>query len=177
MGGLTGGVGAASWNVTPTFYYYTGFGGYFILGHYLRRYGCPRLWMSAALLLVGYLFTALAFLQFDSFAKDAVEQEVPWDFCCTNVMMMTLGTFGLISRIRISATSGIGRLIVSVSACSYAMYLAHIMILNLFHDIMDGMAPVGALVPMIALSTTVTTYVAVWCLGHLPWSRYWLGID
>ena len=35
--------GEASWNVTPAFYYYTGFGGYFILGHYLRRYGCPRL--------------------------------------------------------------------------------------------------------------------------------------
>ena len=63
------------------------------------------------------------------------------------------------------------------STCSYAMYLAHIMILNAFHDLYDGTAPVAALVPMIALSTTATTYAAVWCLGRLPWSRYWLGID
>ena len=86
--------GEASWNVTPAFYYYTGFGGYFVLGHYLRRYGCPRLSVSMALLVVGYLFTAQTFLYFDSFAKDAVELEVPWDFCSVNVMMMTLGTFG-----------------------------------------------------------------------------------
>lgn len=169
--------GEASWNITPAFYYYTGFGGYFILGHYLRRYGCPRLSVSMALLVVGYLFTAQTFLYFDSFAKDAVELEIPWDFCSVNVMMMTLGTFGALSRVHLSATSTIGRLVISVSTCSYAMYLAHIMILNAFHELYDGAAPVAALVPMIALSTTATTYAAVWCLGRLPWSRYWLGID
>lgn len=45
------------------------------------------------------------------------------------------------------------------------------------NDLYDGAAPMAALVPMIALSTTATTYAAVWCLGRLPWSRYWLGID
>ena len=64
-------------------------------------------------------------------------------------MMMTLGTFGALSRVHLSATSTIGRLVISVSTCSYAMYLAHIMILNAFHDLYDGAAPVAALVPMI----------------------------
>ena len=138
--------GEASWNITPAFYYYTGFGGYFILGHYLRRYGCPRLSVSMALLVVGYLFTAQTFLYFDSFAKDAVELEIPWDFCSVNVMMMTLGTFGALSRVHLSATSTIGRLVISVSTCSYAMYLAHIMILNAFHDLYDdAWAPDAAL--------------------------------
>ncbi len=168
--------GEATWNVSPTFYYFTGFVGYFILGHYVRRYGVPSALISVVLLVGAYLFTALDFIHFNTFAKDAVELEIPWDFCSLNVALMTFAVFSLLSKVRINPEKRVARLITSVSECSFAIYLAHIMVLNLFHDLFDGKMSVGAAVPAITVCTFVVTYLIVLVLAKLPKSRYWLGV-
>lgn len=168
--------GEATWNMTPTFYYFAGFGGYFLLGHYVRRFGVPSAWLSALLLVGGYIFTALDFNHFTTFAKDAVELEIPWDFCCLNVALMTLAVFSLLSKVKTNPESRVARLITSISVCSFAMYLAHIMVLNFFHDLWDSVLPVAAAIPAITICTFIVTYLIVLCLSRLPKGKYWLGI-
>lgn len=168
--------GEATWNMSPAFYYFSGFVGYFVLGHYVRRFGVPSAILSTVLLIGGFIFTALDFSHFATFAKDAVELEIPWDFCCLNVALMTFAVFALLSKVKIRQESRAARLITSISTCSFAMYLAHIMVLNLFHDLFDGLMPVAAAVPAIALCTFVVTYLIVLVLSKLPKTRYWLGV-
>lgn len=169
--------GEATWNASPAFYYFTGFAGYFILGHYLRRYGNPPLYISALLLTAGYFITAMGFSSYATTARDAVQLEIPWDFCSLNVAMMTAGIFAMVSSVRMTASTRLATVITSIATCSYAIYLVHIMVLNYFHDMLDNGSSVYVLVPAITLATFVTTYVITWLLGKLPYSRYWLGTD
>lgn len=170
--------GECTWNPTPTLYYFTGFGGYFLLGHYMRRYGPLDRWLSWLLLVVGYGITATAFILYEPHAHSAVDAEIPWDFCCINVAMMALGTFSLVSRIHIKAGGGImKRLIVSASICSYGIYLCHIMVLNEMHHVADMvMQPMLARIAFTALSTFFISWLAVWLLAKLPKSKWWMGV-
>lgn len=170
--------GECTWNVSPALYYFTGFGGYLVLGSYVRKYGQLSVAASLALLVVGYLATALVFNARIPYASGAVEAEIPWDFCAVNVAMMTYAMFSLVSHIKINAGSLWARLITSISVCSYAIYLAHIMLLNFYHDLFDGsFASILVKIPLISVCTFVTTYVIVLLLARLPKSRYWLGVD
>lgn len=180
-------LGECTWNPSPLLHYYSGFVGYLLLGHYLRRYGVPGVWPSALLLIAGYAVTALAFTHWSYRTDSVVELEIPWDFCSTNVAAMTVAVFALLSRVKLSATGAVGRAITSISVYSFAMYLAHIMVLNTAHTLVSalpvctdpavGGPTVWVAVPLTALATFAVTYALVRLLNILPASRYWLGVD
>lgn len=100
---------------------------------------------------------------------------------------MTVAVFALLSRVKLSATEAVGRAITSVSVYSFAMYLAHIMVLNTAHTLVSalpvctdpavGGPTVWVAVPLTALATFAVTYALVRLLNILPASRYWLGVD
>lgn len=170
--------GECSWNPTPTLYYFTGFGGYLVLGHYLRRYGLPGRWLAWALLVVGYAVSAGVFCLQAPHVEDVARAEVPWNFCCLNVAMMALGTFSLVMRARVKAGGRLARLAIDVSVCSFAIYLCHIMLLNAFHSIIDPLSlPLVAKVPLIAIPTLVASWLAARLLALLPKAKWWLGVD
>ncbi len=169
--------GECSWNPTPTLYYFTGFGGYFVLGHYLRRYGPLSQWLSWLLLLGGYAVTALVFILHASSTRSAVDAEMPWDFCCLNVAMMVLGTFSLVIRLRVKASRVVRKLVVSASLCSYGVYLCHIMILNEMHPVADHLLrSLPARIAFTAISTFLLSWLAVWLLAKLPKAKWWMGV-
>ena len=73
-------------------------------------------------------------------------------------------------------TGKIGRLVQDISLQSYGIYLAHIMVLNVFYNLLQPLFPSALLsVPVIALCTFISVYLLVKLLSFLPKSKYWLG--
>ena len=173
-------LGECFWNQSPMLYYFNGFVGYFLLGHYARRYGLSGAGVSLVLLLVGYAATSLIFYHRVPTSEWASQAELSWEFCSLNVAMMAVGVFSLVQRIPWRSS----RLVTDMALVSYAIYLAHIMVLDsfngLFHGRFAGIMPAGLdpvllEVPCIALCTLATTYLIVRLLAFLPKSKYWLG--
>ncbi len=169
-------LGECGWNASPLLYYYTGFAGYLVLGHYLRRYGTPALLPSVVLLVAGYLISVWGFNSRIATCRMALPLELFWDFCSVNVAMMTLGIFGLVKHLNLTGRGWMGKVVTTTSVISYGIYLAHIMVLNFYHGLFDPLwNEVWIKVPVIALATFFTTIVVVWLLSHLPKARIWLG--
>jgi surface polysaccharide O-acyltransferase-like enzyme len=169
-------LGECSWNDTPSLYYFTGFIGYFVLGHYVRRYGTPSAAILSAILIIGYVISALTYRYALGVTTDCVKIEIGWGFCTINVAMMTFGVFGLVSNIKIKSRNAATKLVTNISLNSYAMYLLHIMILNFMHDVtFKGIDNVWIAVPSLAVSTFICTYILTWLLSHLPKANKWLG--
>jgi surface polysaccharide O-acyltransferase-like enzyme len=171
-------LGECTWNQSPMLYYFNGFVGYLILGSYFRKYGVWSTFTAAMMLLIGYAATVYIFNTRISTVEDVVDLEIPWDFCVINVAMMVIGIFSLVSKLEFKKQNWMTRLIVDVSLCSFAMYLSHIMLLNLYHDLLDGISSsVLVKIPLIACCTFITVYLIVKLLSYLPKSKYWLGTD
>ncbi len=173
--------GEAFWNHTPMLYYFTGFLGYTVLGYYIRRYHAEaRPWnyiVGVLLIVVGYAITAYGFLHRLPTEKFVWTLELTWGFETINVAMMTLGAFLLIKNVQIKGEpSAFNRLVFDVSAKSYGMYLAHIMVLNFYHTLLDPHFTSAAIkIPLIAVCTFVTVYFGIKLLSLLPKSKWITG--
>jgi surface polysaccharide O-acyltransferase-like enzyme len=172
--------GEASWNQTPMLYYFSGFLGYAVLAAYIKRFHMePRAWnywAGVILIITGYAITAYGFLHRLPTEKYAKTLELTWGFETINVAMMTAGVFLLIKNIKIrNTTSAFSKLIIDISAKSYGIYLAHIMVLNAYHSLLDQhFGSAVTKIPLIAISTFITTYVVIKIISFLPGSK-WLG--
>lgn len=168
--------GECFWNPTPAFYYFSGFAGYLILGCYIRKFGALPIPQALAMTLVGYLLTAAIFILRIPSAESIPQLELSWGFATANVAMTAYGLFSLFMHLRAKGSGRIGRLVRDISVRSYGMYLAHIMVLNLFYALLAPRFDNALIaVPAIALCSFLTVYAAVRILAFLPKSGYWLG--
>jgi peptidoglycan/LPS O-acetylase OafA/YrhL len=63
-----------------------------------------------------------------------------------------------------------------VSGLTYGMYLAHILVLvQLFPIINNWLHDVVLVIPVLAISTFLVTYVGIKLLSYLPGSKYIVG--
>ena len=197
--------GACFWNPSPTFYYFTGFAGYFLLGYYVRRFGAASVWQALLLIGVGYIPTTYFYIDSMYHFTEFQDLEMSWNFCTLNVAMMTYGVFCLFTKIRWQGSlekkgllGWLGRLLSDFAQRSYGIYLFHIMVLLLvrdwlvqswpdiflfsagdgytLHRVIGNIPAVLIAVPTHAVITTVIAYMAARLLGLLPKSRRWLGV-
>jgi surface polysaccharide O-acyltransferase-like enzyme len=173
--------GEAFWNHTPMLYYFTGFMGYIVLAVYIKKYlMAPAAWnyfVGIALIGTGYAITAYGFLHQLPVAASIPQLEVTWGFETINVAMMTTGLFLLFKNVSISnVPSAINKLVFDVSAKSYGIYLAHIMVLNAVHSYIDPLFLSSMLkIPIIAPITFICTYLVIKALSYLPKSKWLIG--
>ena len=173
-------LGECYWNKTPLLYYFSGFLGYVILASYIRRFHMQpqkQDYIVGALLIVtGYAITAYGFLHELPLQKMVPAVEVTWGFESINVAMMTAGIFLIFKNINIKGPSSLAKLINDVSAKTYGIYLAHIMVLNtIFPLIDDRIANAAIKIPLIALAAFIGTYLIIKCLSYLPKSKFLVG--
>jgi surface polysaccharide O-acyltransferase-like enzyme len=169
-------LGECYWNDTPTLYYFTGFIGYFILGHYVRKYGFVKTYQLIAILAIGYVMSALIFSHQLGVTSDCGKVELSWGFNTINVVMMTYAVFGLVSKIKTTTNEKVAKIFMSMSLYSFAIYLVHVMILNCMHDeVFDGIDNVFIAVPCLTLSTFIIGYAVTKLLSYIPTAHYWLG--
>ena len=173
--------GEAFWNNTPMLYYFSGFMGYVILAAYLKKYADqPALWnytAGVALIIVGYAITAYGFLHRLPIEHDTRNLELTWGFETLNVAMMTAGIFLIVKNIQLTgAASWFNTLMFDISAKSYGIYLAHIMVLNAVYAYIDPrFASAAVKVPLIAITTFTLTFMVVKLLSYLPKSKWLVG--
>jgi surface polysaccharide O-acyltransferase-like enzyme len=167
-------LGECYWNPTPMMYYFTGFAGYLILGYYFKRYGAFSTVKSFIITLIGYILTAGIFCLRADKVVNVADLELSWSFCSINVVMMTAGAFSFIRSITWKWNTS--HLIVDLSKKTYGMFLAHIMVLNFYHDLFAGLSlSLWIEIPMLALCTFVTIYLIISLMSFLPKSHYWVG--
>ncbi|WP_214072758.1 acyltransferase family protein [Mucilaginibacter sp. dw_454] len=174
-------LGECYWNHTPTLYYFSGFLGYVILANYIKRFHLqPKPWnyaVGALLIIVGYFITAYVFETRLATEKSTDALELTWGFETINVAMIAAGIFLILKNISFQNTSSFGiKLLSDVSAKSYGMYLAHIMILIAVHNWLDPHFVSAAVkLPLIAGVTFVLTYLLIKALSYLPKSKWLVG--
>jgi len=173
--------GEAFWNHTPMLYYFSGFLGYVVLANYIKRFHMqPKAWnyvAGIALVVIGYAITTYGFLHRLPTEKYVNTLELTWGFETINIALMSTGVFLMVKNINIQdPTSVFMRLILDISAKSYGIYLAHIMVLNVYHSWLDSHFSSAAIkIPIIALSTFITTYLLMKILSFLPKSKWLIG--
>lgn len=176
---LTGYVwGEVFWNNFHALYYFSGYIGYVVLAHYIRKYVDWSLKKSVAvgvpLILVGFAITAGLFYTHSMESNDYAYVEQSWYFCTFNVAMMTAGSFLILRHINYSK-QWLYRPIQSVSKISYGIYLMHIFVLGVMQQLI---APHMATLPAI-LTVGTATFLACAIITRLisllPGSKWVVG--
>ena len=170
--------GEVFWNSFHALYYFSGYIGYVVLAHYIRRYIRWSLRktviIALPLILAGYVVTAGLFYIHSSESTDYAYVEQSWYFCTFNVAMMTAGTFLLMRHINYSA-AWLYKPIRKISMLSYGIYLMHIFLLGFMQQ---WIAPHLTVLPAILAvgSATFLGCIAVSLLiSRLPGSRWIIG--
>lgn len=172
-------LGECYWNNTPLLYYFSGLLGYAVLGVYLKKH-CMRvaktdILLGLVLLGVGLAVTILIFDHRIGRAADVSQLELSWGYGTFNVAIMSLGLFLLFKNLTFKGTM-VRKIVQDMSNLSYGVYLAHIMVLNYFYSVFDGMIEsVWLKLPVISILTFITTFFIVKLISFLPKSKYMVG--
>lgn len=174
-------LGECYWNKSPMLYYFSGFLGYVILANYIKRFCMQRQTrhyiIAIALIIAGYAITVFGFEYLLQRENIVANMELTWGFETINVAMMTAGIFLLFKNIAYNNdASRFKKLVTVISAKSYGIYLAHIMVLDTLYPFINPYIASAAIkVPLIAIASFIATYLVVKCLSYLPKSKWLVG--
>lgn len=100
--------------------------------------------------------------------------EVGWAFCTLNCVALTAGTFLLFGCISIPQPP---RIIAEMSKLSYGMFLMHIFWLGLWVSVFKSTLglPTVAAIPVIAVCTFISCFVATKLISLIPGSKWIIG--
>lgn len=181
--------GKCPWNAFGAFHTVSGYFGYLVLGHYLRKYSEGISWkktLSVAIpfWIIGYAVTASGFwsvmprelgFPLSMPYQTAVDMEISWDFCSFGVMMQTVAYFLVIKKITADGWF-YDRIVLPISKISYGMYLMHMLFLPF---VFTWVRSWGIATPFVMLLTAFITYsisaVVSRLISFLPKSKYIVG--
>ncbi len=157
--------GECSWNEFGMLYYFTGFNGYLLLGHYLVKHpvqwSTVKLWaVCVPMFAVGYLSTYFGFSTLVAVPGQSESMvELFYTYCSPNVMLMSVPIFLLMQRIRVHSPL-VKTLLKSASVCAFGIWMSHYLFLG----------PVFDLVEMLGLHTMVSLVVSSVLLLIVDWA-------
>lgn len=174
--------GTCSWNAFGTFYYFAGFSGYLLLGHYVRRHVewgvLKSCCIALPLMAVGMVITYLGYKHMVALPEPTPEQvELFWTYCTPNVAMMSFGWIVLLKRVRISSPRVCAALR-HLTSCGFGIYMAHYFFMRLSYDCVGFLSlPTPLHIPMTAMLMLTVSWLFVGALKRLTGkaSRYLLG--
>ena len=136
--------GEASWNAYGTFYYFSGFIGYLLLGLYFRRFVGELSWKKTlsvavpcflggfAIVFGGFLMRVFDMSQGEFPLTGMVDKAVWWETTWCNdtfgVVLMTIAWILLFKKVK-SSGCFYNKVLLPVSKASYGVYLLHLLIL------------------------------------------------
>lgn len=145
--------GTCSWNEFGLLYYFAGFNGYLLLGHYVINNKMNLSWnklvmMGVPSFVIGYCITFFGFKSVTAVPGQSVELvELFFTYCSPNVLMMTLPLFLAIQKIHFSSTV-IRRFSVSISTCTFGIWMSHYLFLGPCYMLVESL-PLHTMVKMI----------------------------
>ena len=172
--------GTCSWNGFGVFYYFAGFNGYLLLGHYLGKahtlHVRKLLGLCIPMLIIGYLTTFFGF-RFMTADPSVTEEgmELFFTYCSPNVVLMTIPIFLLIKQVKINSQR-IRRILKNLTTCGFGIYCAHYFFIGPSYMFACWLnTPIVLRVPVATLLTFVCTWAVVYLLSKLPKAKYLIG--
>jgi len=172
--------GTCSWNAYGLFYYFAGFNGYLLLGHYLGKGNDwstgKTLTVTIPLFLIGYLVTFTGFRYMTSDPHVSEEgMELFFTYCSPNAMLMTAAIFLLVKKVRISSPFICGAL-ANLTKLGFGVYCVHYFFIGPSYLLTLWLGvPVPAIVPVSAIFTLAASWMFTYLLSKLPYSKYIIG--
>lgn len=159
-------LGTSTWNSFGTLYYFAGFNGYMLLGHYLyRNNNRPTgntVMLSVILFAIGYAVTYVGFREMTSM-PDASEEQVEMFFlyCSPNVLLMTVAVFLLVQKTQIHSPL-IVSLLANISRCGLGIYMIHYFIVGIGYLIIERLnIPIALQIPLTGILVFLLSWVIV----------------
>ena len=172
--------GTCSWNAFGTFYYFAGFNGYLLLGHYLGKGNDwsvgKTLSVAVPLFLVGYFVTLVGFRHMTSDPNVSEEgMELFFTYCSPNVALMAIAVFLLVQKVNVMSLS-IRRALANLTRCGFGLYCVHYFFVGPSYMFAQWLGtPVPLLVPVSMLFTFVCAWAFALGISKLPGSKYIIG--
>ena len=159
--------GTCEWNSFGLFYYFAGFSGYMLLGHYIQHY-IHWTWsktcaVALPLLVGGFLITYSGYSYIMELPEKTPELvELFWTYNTPNVAMMTLACFLLVYRIRIKADSRMAAWLSNLTTCGFGIYMIHYFFVCIGYDLGAWLhVPAPFRIPFSALVILVCSWMIV----------------
>lgn len=155
---------------TGTFYYFSGYAGYFILGYYLKKYINQVSIVHIAILFTIPLGTAVCCkvlnIQVDFY-------KTFW-FLSIFIVMMSTGWFLLAKKYAANFKSS---LVSHFSKCSFGIYLIHFFVMRHILWRMVFISSYGSIAQIImtVVLTVIISYALVTLISKLPYAEYIIG--
>ena len=155
---------------TGIFYYFSGFGGYFLLGYYLKNY--VNMFPSWICILLFVFPLIIAFiLKFYNINIDFFD--LFW-YLSIFVPMMSTGWFLLVKKV--NCPIKFQRVLTLVSNCCFGIYLVHIFIMRSIVWQWDFVRDAGnAQIVVVILFTFVGSFLVTWLISLMPGAEYIIG--
>ena len=172
--------GTCSWNAFGTFYYFAGFNGYLLLGHYLGKGNNwslgKTLSVTIPLFLVGYFITLVGFRHMTSDPNVSEEgMELFFTYCSPNVALMAIAVFLLVQKVNVTSLS-IRRALANLTRCGFGLYCVHYFFVGPSYMFAQWLGtPVPLLVPVSMLFTFVCAWAFAFGISKLPGAKYIIG--
>lgn len=120
--------GTCSWNSFGMLYYFAGFNGYLLLGHYLRNHdwtGRQSVLIGIPMFAVGYAVTFFGFRYMTALPNLTDEMlELFFTYCSLNVVMMTIPVFMWAKRVNVRSEWVI-KALSNLTLCGFGIYMIH----------------------------------------------------
>ena len=174
--------GTDTWNEFGLFYYFAGFNGYLLLGHYVKKgndWSLMKTFILCILMFaVGYYITYTGFSTTASNPNATeTEMELFFTFCSPNVLLMTLATFLLLQMVVITNSTVI-KVLANMTQCGFGIYMVHYFVVGPFFLLIGPSSlPIPLQVPLMAICIFLCSWAftaliyklmprkAVWFMG------------
>lgn len=174
--------GTDTWNEFGLFYYFAGFNGYLLLGHYVKKgndWSLMKTFILCILMFaVGYYITYTGFSTTASNPNATeTEMELFFTFCSPNVLLMTLATFLLLQKVVITNSTVI-KVLANMIQCGFGIYMVHYFVVGPFFLLIGPSSlPIPLQVPLMAICIFLCSWAftaliyklmprkAVWFMG------------
>ena len=162
--------GVCAWNNFGTFYYFAGFAGYLLLGHLMG--GGNRL-RSAKAIAVGTMLYVSGFIitysGYSTMAEQFSYEEAPdmlemfWQYCSPNVVLMTIGVFLIIQRVKINSPRT-QSILANITKCGFGIYMMHYIFIG---PTVILLTPLGLPTPLCVICTVLIVFTVSWLLTNI----------
>lgn len=174
--------GEDTWNEFGLFYYFAGFNGYLLLGHYVRQ---GNQWSLPKTLLICIVMFAIGYyVTYTGFSTTAAnpnatetEMELYFTFCSPNVLLMTLAVFLLLQK-AVVTTPIVVKALANITKCGFGIYMVHYFVVGPFFLLIGpSEIPIPLQVPLMA----VCIFLCSWAFTALMYrlmpqkARYIMG--
>ena len=174
--------GTDTWNEFGLFYYFAGFNGYLLLGHYVKKgndWSLMKTFILCILMFaVGYYITYTGFSTTASNPNATeTEMELFFTFCSPNVLLMTLATSLLLQKVVITNSTVI-KVLANMTQCGFGIYMVHYFVVGPFFLLIGPSSlPIPLQVPLMAICIFLCSWAftaliyklmprkAVWFMG------------